>query len=409
MISDLRRYCPGGLTRHHCENAHAISEEVIRVMKTFADRASNQSGCRRANIRKGTFKWPHGNKEPHINQVKLNFRDARNDFAETPYELNDTADQNRLRKVLPREVDGSAIDNLHQTRRVAQMEFSKHVDGNKFYSWSARNDDSILLEEGDVVCVTESSGGFVNLPVRTEEMRIPEKLGPSFTARLYSTQMFSDEVQKHEIPLPTSLATRILDEGSATVATSGGSTTLTGADANAGTVTTTGTGGTVIVPDATRTRTFINNSSGVVTVRTVNGTGATTTVQPGASAVINASGANAQTVADATDITTNPTFTAPSLINSWANYGSGFRVTGYAKHHGRVLIRGMISGGANGSVAFNLPAGFRPSEKELHDAVTHDGTNYIVGRVDIDTNGDVIIVNRGTNWISLNGIEFTPN
>lgn len=200
------------------EFEHESAEETIRVMASFADRASTRANCVRANIRKGTFKWPLGGREKTINQLKGKFHDSRNDFAETPYELNNTPHQTKVRKILPEEIDLSAVDNVHQASRIAKGRFNevageyyedlfdKPLKGNTFFSWGASaRGVSLLLEEGDVVCVTESSGGFVNIPVRLEDMQIPQKGGPDFVGRLYATAMYAEDVPEQVVPLPTTL------------------------------------------------------------------------------------------------------------------------------------------------------------------------------------------------------------
>lgn len=198
---------------------HAIAEEVIRGMASFSDRALVQANCVRANIRKDSFKWPLGGREKTINQVKGKFHDSRNDFAETPYELNNTPHQLKVRKILPEEIDLSAVDNVHQASRLAKGRyaevcglyypdlFDEPLKGSTFFSWGASaRGKSLLLEEGDVVFVTESSGGFFCLPVRIEDMKIPQKGGPDFTSRLYATAMYAEEVLEQIVPLPTSLS-----------------------------------------------------------------------------------------------------------------------------------------------------------------------------------------------------------
>lgn len=215
------------------EFAHDVGEETIRVMASFADKRSRQANCPRANIRKDTFKWPLGSREKTINQIKGKFHDARNDFAETPYELNNTPHQLKVRKTLPEEMDFSAIDNVHQASRIAKGRyaevageyypdlFDKPLKGATFFAWGASaRGVSLLLEEGDVVCVTESSAGsglqrFINIPVRLEDMQIPQKGGPDFVSRLYATAMYAEEVPEQVVPLPTTLANPLPTESPA--------------------------------------------------------------------------------------------------------------------------------------------------------------------------------------------------
>ena len=81
-----------------------------------------------------------------------------------------------------------------------------------------------------------------------------------------------------------------------------------------------------------------------------------------------------------------PGWTAPALLNSWANYGAPFDPTGYQKVGRVVYLRGLVSGGASGSVIFTLPAGYRPGSQLILPAITNPNT---IGRMDVFTNGNV--------------------
>lgn len=77
---------------------------------------------------------------------------------------------------------------------------------------------------------------------------------------------------------------------------------------------------------------------------------------------------------------------APTLINSWADYGSPEAPAGYCIDPlGFVHLRGSIAGGTSGSVAFVLPSGYRPAERCRISVTAHGG----YGNVRIDTSGDV--------------------
>lgn len=221
------------------EFAHGTGEEVIRIMKPFSDVASVQSGCARANILPGTFKFKE-NKEKTVSQVKGEFIDSRNDFAKTPITINDTPAQRRTRKPVPFEIDLSAVDNVHQARRLARGAFSKHVEGNRFYSWSAGYAAGVL-DEGDVICVSERSGGFINIPVRIEDLGLFEDGKTSLDCRIYSTRMYSDEVGPHDIPLPTGLRDRPRGTGETVIVLSNVDYVLTNAEASNRTIRLTGT------------------------------------------------------------------------------------------------------------------------------------------------------------------------
>lgn len=52
---------------------------------------------------------------------------------------------------------------------------------------------------------------------------------------------------------------------------------------------------------------------------------------------------------------------APTLANTWVNYGSTAQTARYGKVNGTVYIEGAIKDGSASSVAFTLPAGYRPA------------------------------------------------
>jgi phage minor structural protein len=104
--------------------------------------------------------------------------------------------------------------------------------------------------------------------------------------------------------------------------------------------------------------------------------------------------------------TQNRGWIAPTLLNGWVNYGSGYETAGYYKDAlGFIHLKGVIKSGTMGAAAFTLPAGYRPSYKKMFIVPTAGGA----GRVDIDTSGNVIVVSYGSatnGYVSLDGIEF---
>lgn len=97
--------------------------------------------------------------------------------------------------------------------------------------------------------------------------------------------------------------------------------------------------------------------------------------------------------------------TAPTLSNSWVDYGGAFEGAGYYKDSdGTVYLQGLIKDGTatNGTVLFTLPSGYRPSRR-LAFAVASNNT---VARVDVFANGEVQIISGSNTWLSLTGISF---
>lgn len=94
---------------------------------------------------------------------------------------------------------------------------------------------------------------------------------------------------------------------------------------------------------------------------------------------------------------------APTLTNSWVNYGGSFNPAGYWRDpFSLVHLRGTMKSGTIGSAAFTLPAGYRPANTELH-AVT---SNSAFARIVID-GGGVVTPDIGSNVnVSIDGVTF---
>lgn len=164
-----------------------------------------QAGLTRANVKKDTFNWPLGGQQSSVNQAKGSYRDAKNDFALTPYRVNDPVHQAQVKKIYPLEFDGSAIDNFPQFFRIANWLLSKNREGDWFNALET-GPQGLVLEEGDCICGSDDSGGLINVVTRIEELRIAPNHDVAITrARKYSTLMFSDDVGSHTIPIASTL------------------------------------------------------------------------------------------------------------------------------------------------------------------------------------------------------------
>ena len=96
-------------------------------------------------------------------------------------------------------------------------------------------------------------------------------------------------------------------------------------------------------------------------------------------------------------------FIAPTLLNSWANYGGGYNDAGYCKDAlGIVHLRGLIKDGVVTSPAFLLPSDCRPSAQEAFATVAND----LFARVDVLANGNVTPKVGSNVFFSLDGITF---
>lgn len=96
-------------------------------------------------------------------------------------------------------------------------------------------------------------------------------------------------------------------------------------------------------------------------------------------------------------------FIAPTLTNSWVNFGGVRNPAGYYKDaNSRVYLRGVVKSGTVGNAAFTLPAGYRPANTELFAVVSND----LFGAVNVLSNGDVTPAIGSNVYFSLDGISF---
>ena len=95
---------------------------------------------------------------------------------------------------------------------------------------------------------------------------------------------------------------------------------------------------------------------------------------------------------------------APTLLNSWVNYGGSHAIAGYRKIGMVVYLRGLLkNGSAANAVFFTLPSGYRPAYKLIFTSFSTAGAC----RIDVDTNGNVnAYTNGSTTWTALDGISF---
>lgn len=177
--------------------------EVIRVAAAFTDRALARAQAERSNVLKGTFKWRLGNRKQSKNLVEITFRDPTQDFRLVTLNLKNEAAIERIKKTNKLQVNGAAIDSYNQAYRIASGLLTENLDADFFYSWSSDR-EALLLEEGDVVAVTDAGSGVVNLPIRVEDVEYQLKDGfvsANFTGRKYSTNLYDDSVAERLIPV----------------------------------------------------------------------------------------------------------------------------------------------------------------------------------------------------------------
>lgn len=100
------------------------------------------------------------------------------------------------------------------------------------------------------------------------------------------------------------------------------------------------------------------------------------------------------------------TWTAPTLLNAWVNYGGGYATIGYYKDEfNMVRIRGFIKSGTTtpGTTILTLPVGLRPGMIEPRGAVSFNGTSIIPILTEVSTNGNLNIgsISPGSTWLVI--------
>lgn len=99
----------------------------------------------------------------------------------------------------------------------------------------------------------------------------------------------------------------------------------------------------------------------------------------------------------------NEQWNAPTLINSWVNFGAPFNPVGYWKDpNGVVHLRGMVKSGTINTTAFTLPLGYRPANSELFAVPS----NSAFGRITVDAGGGVTPDIGSNASINIDGITF---
>jgi hypothetical protein len=106
-----------------------------------------------------------------------------------------------------------------------------------------------------------------------------------------------------------------------------------------------------------------------------------------------------------------PTWTAPTLLNSHANLGLGYGTVGYRiDHTGEVWLKGVWVPGAASTEMWTMPEGYWPDtdDRKVLNPNSATGGAGVGARVDIDpATGQVIWILGGTSYASLDGCHYT--
>lgn len=103
------------------------------------------------------------------------------------------------------------------------------------------------------------------------------------------------------------------------------------------------------------------------------------------------------------------TWIAPTLLNSWVNFGGGAETVGYYKDDlGIVRLRGLIKSGITtpNTILFALPSGYRPLFTVTGTTLSNSGATDSFSYVSIDSGGNVSIQLGGNTYFRLDNITF---
>lgn len=95
----------------------------------------------------------------------------------------------------------------------------------------------------------------------------------------------------------------------------------------------------------------------------------------------------------------------PAFQNGWVNYDSTHNSAAFWKDsNGVVHLKGLVKSGTISTTLpiFTLPAGYRPAKKEIIVTIS----NGALGRVNVESDGDVVPETGNNAWFSLDGVSF---
>lgn len=108
--------------------------------------------------------------------------------------------------------------------------------------------------------------------------------------------------------------------------------------------------------------------------------------------------------------TGDTTWNSVSYQNNWVDYDNSvwYGIKYRKDAMGYIHFKGLMRSGTttNGTVLFNLPAGYRPSHQVMMFVSTNNGSTDVMGRVDVLANGNVVAVTVYSAYVSFNGSGF---
>jgi hypothetical protein len=185
--------------------------EIIRVCAVFSDREKIRSNIGRSNVMRGSFRWrPGGNRRKRINRIDFVYREAGQDYRQIELREQDDANIAKIKKANSEKVNGQGVDNYFQAKRLSTSMLAESLDADFYYNWGAIRAAG-LLESGDVVCITDSGSGVVNLPVMVHDIDVnfnrASRPRYSFLAQRYYSTLYDDSVTDLAVPIVSELDT----------------------------------------------------------------------------------------------------------------------------------------------------------------------------------------------------------
>ena len=90
-------------------------------------------------------------------------------------------------------------------------------------------------------------------------------------------------------------------------------------------------------------------------------------------------------------------------VSTWSEFSPTFSKPEYRKSSdGIVKVKGMIKGGSNGTTVAILPPGYRPAKTLVIASVAWGAP----ARIDVATDGRIIVTNGNSGWTSLDSVTF---
>lgn len=104
-------------------------------------------------------------------------------------------------------------------------------------------------------------------------------------------------------------------------------------------------------------------------------------------------------------------WTNASYADGWETYSASYHAAGYKKFGDMVFLRGMLgttSTDGDGTVVFTLPSGYYNGAKIIVlKVMANSGGGPAIAMIQVTTNGDVYFYGDATNYLSLDGVNFS--